>query len=124
MIAENAKKTEKSDVRRIRFSSDFQGKIAAATPHLQGNFSGQVKYLVKLGVDKRANHATPELVNRFTDEVHGLAIQLSRIGNNINQIAAHLNSGEVGDYKQWQIEYEKLDKELGLVRALVEQIHA
>jgi uncharacterized protein YukE len=115
--------SHESPIRCIRFATQLEEEIAAAVPHLRGNFSGQVKHLVKIGLAKEGEMASPEQINKLTQQLSTLLTSLGRIGNNINQIAYQLNAGESGNYQAWNIEARELENRLSETNQLVRKVH-
>lgn len=115
-------KPNKNDIKRIRFSAPLQREIASSVPHLRGNFSGQVKYLVGLGLKKKAAQASPAMVADLIKKIDDTNRALRQIGNNINQIAYQLNAGEQVDFPQLVTAHSALRKELASVRELLRAV--
>ena len=69
------------------------------------------EYIVKVGVQQRLYHLPSKLTKEFSSE-------LSRIGNNINQIAYHLNKGHVPS----QIHEKILGQIVAGLKALSEKV--
>lgn len=112
-----------NNIKPIRFTPELMKEVRKKAPHIKGNFSAQVKYLIQLGVAKSEGKNTylreqPLELEELKYAIHQANIKLALIGNRMNEITHHLSRGDSSNSNHLLELSKELKNEIALVRKI------